>query len=184
MPGTKPGSPPRKNPPRRTRRAADDYRAKTDRETTLDSRRAKRETTPEPFGDPSSGVVLVADPSATSARAADALRLSLAAVGLEGAYVVWPTADLLTILLSTEPSVLAAVGPDAARAVDDASYPLARVRFSDAPEGTWFAWTKGASGLRLPALVPALADPEAKRRFWRAFLVLRALAPEGEAPGA
>jgi hypothetical protein len=47
--------------------------------------------------------------------------------------------------------------------------------FSEAPEGSWFIWTKGTRGLRLPALAPALDDPDAKRRFWTAFLALRTL---------
>jgi hypothetical protein len=72
---------------------------------------------------------------------------------------------------------LVAVGPDVARAIDSLNYPLAKTGFSDAPEGSWFAWTKGTSGLRLPALAPALSDADAKRRFWRAFLALRVLAP-------
>ena len=137
---------------------------------------------PRPLGDPLSGIVLVAEPPSdvgASARITDALSRSLAAVDLEDAYVVWPAADLLETLLSLEPSALVAVGPGAARAIDAAGYPLAKVPFSDAPEGTWFAWTKGALGLRLPALTPALTDDEAKRRFWRAFRSLRDLVPEG-----
>ncbi len=164
-----------------SRPAADDYRAKTARETTREANRGSHHAghpgLPEPFGDPSSGVVLVAGPSAAGARAANALRLSLAAVRLESAYVVWPSSGLLTTLLSAEPSVLVAVGPDAASAIDAAGYPLARSPFSDAPEGTWFAWTKSVSGLRRPALAPAPADPDPQRRFWRAFLALRVLAP-------
>jgi hypothetical protein len=50
--------------------------------------------------------------------------------------------------------------------------------FSEAPEGAWFAWTKGTRGLRLPALGEALDDVDAKRRFWTAFLALRTLVPD------
>jgi hypothetical protein len=57
-------------------------------------------------------------------------------------------------------------------------HPLAQRPYAGATEGAWFAWTKGALGLRLPALTPALSDVEAKRRFWRAFRSLRDLALE------
>jgi hypothetical protein len=103
-------------------------------------------------------------------------------VKLDEAYVTWIHSDLLEEILSLEPGALVAVGPAAARAIDSLDYPLARMAFSEVPEGSWFAWTKGASGLRLPALAPALEDEDAKRHFWRAFLALRALAPE-EAAG-
>jgi uracil-DNA glycosylase len=84
--------------------------------------------------------------------------------------------DLLGEELSAlEPQVLVAVGGEAARAIDDLRHPLARSTFLDAPEGAWFSWTRGTRGLRLPALAPALADDDAKRRFWRAFLALRTL---------
>ena len=163
------------------RPAADDYRGKVSREAATASHRARLSGAPPPLGDPHSGVVLVAEPPA-SARATEALRRSLAAVGLDGAYVVWPAPDLAVTLLSSEPSALVAVGSDAARAIDSSGYPLAKSRFSDAPEGTWFAWTKGTLGVRLPALAPALTDDDAKRRFWRAFRALRALTPEGTPP--
>ena len=163
------------------RPAAGDYESKVSGEAATTSRRANLSGAPLPFGDPLSGVVLVAEPPA-SAAANDALRRSLAAVGLGRAYVVWPTPDLLETLLSLEPSALAAVGPDAARAIDSSGYPLVKSTFSDAPQGTWFSWTKGTLGLQLPALVPALTDDDAKRRFWRAFRALRALAPEATAP--
>lgn len=166
------------------RTAADDYRAKTSGEAARAARHAKHSGAPDPFGDPASGVLLVADSSATGPRATRALRLSLAAVGLDNAYVVWPDANLLETLLSAEPSALVALGPDASRSIDATHYPLVKTPFSDSPEGSWFAWTRGASGLRLPALAPALADDAAKRRFWRAFLALRSLAPKGETPGA
>ena len=111
-----------------------------------------------------------------------ALRRSLAAVKLDKAYVTWTHPDLLEELLSLEPSALVAVGPGAARAIDSLAYPLAKEPFSDATEGVWFSWTYGTFGLRIPALAPALTDPDAKRQFWQAFLALRALATGGE-PG-
>ncbi len=131
-----------------------------------------------PFGDPLSGVVLVAESPTeeeTVVGMVDALRRSLATVKLDGAYVTWPSLNLLEEILSLEPGALVAIGP-AARAIDDLGYPLARTGFSEAPEGSWFAWTRGTLGLRLPALAPALTDANAKRRFWRAFLALRVLA--------
>ena len=161
--------------------AADDYAGKVSGEVLATSRRAEFSGAPLPFGDPLSGVVLVTEPPATAA-ATDALRRSLTAVGLDGAYVGWPAPHLLETLLSLEPSALGAVGPEAARTLDALGYPLAKGSFSNVPEGTWFAWTKGTLGLRLPALVPALTDDDAKRRFWRAFRALRALAPEGNSP--
>lgn len=167
--------------PATPRSTADDYRDKILAGAARAARRAAHPAAPEPFGDPASGVMLVADPSAAGPRAAEALRRSLAAVGLEGAYALWPDSGLLETLLSTEPSALVVLGPDAARAVDTAGYPLVRNAFSETPEGSWFAWTRGISGLRLPALAPALADDAAKRRFWRAFLAMRALAPESGA---
>ncbi len=156
-----------------------DYGAKTSREAAQMARRATR-TGPEPFGDPLSGILLVAEPVAGAANAGvvDALHRSLATVKLDGAYVTWSHSDLLEEILSLEPSALVAVGPAAARAIDSLDYPLARASFSESPEGSWFDWTKGTSGLRLPALAPALEDAAAKRRFWHAFLALRTLTPE------
>ena len=160
-----------------------EYRAKISHETEAPSFPAARPDVPYPSGDPLSGLVLVAEPApstAGSARLADALRRSLAAVALVDAYVTWsPASSLLEELLSLEPTALVAVGPGAARAVDEAGYALVRTRFRDAPEGVWFSWTKGTTGLLLPDLAPALGDPEAKRRFWRAFLALRDLSPNG-----
>jgi hypothetical protein len=162
---------------------ASDYRTKTLREAAQTARRATR-TGPEPFGDPLSGILLVAEPAAgamnarVNARVVDALRRSLATVKLDAAYVTWPHSDLLEEILSLEPGALVAVGSAAARAIDSLNNPLARASFSEAPEGSWFAWTKGTSGLRLPALALALKDEDAKRRFWRAFLALRVLASE------
>src|SRR5215210_375647 len=160
-----------------------DYEAKVSHEAVRFARRAARAGLPQPFGDPLSGVVLIAEPAAeatdadTNAKIVDALERSLAAVKLDGAYVTWSHPDLLEEILSLEPRALVAVGPTAAHAIDAFGYPLAKAPFSEAPEGSWFAWTKGTHGLRLPALTPALGDAAAKRRFWRAFLALRALAP-------
>ena len=162
--------------------ATSDYGAKVMHEAGA-SRRPARPDLPYPSGDPLSGIVLVAEPAPSngaSARLADALRRSLSAVGLDDAYVTWsPSGALREELLSLEPTILVAVGPGAARAVDDTGYALAKTRFQDATGGTWFPWTRGTTGLLLPDLAPALEDPEAKRRFWRAFLTLRDLAPGG-----
>lgn len=167
---------------KRASSARGDYEAKVTHETGASLRRAARPDAPYPSGDPLSGIVLVAEPAPSasgSARLADALRRSLSAVGLEGAYVTWSsTGPLLEELLCLEPTVLVVVGAGAARAVDEAGYSLVNTRFGDAPEGAWFPWTKGAVGLLLPDLAPALEDPEAKRRFWRAFLSLRDLVPD------
>src|ERR671916_2679986 len=159
------------------------YGAKTSREAVQTARQASH-AGPEPFGDPLSGILLVAEPVAgaasvgANAKVVKALRRSLAAVKLDGAYVTWPHSDLLEEILSLEPGALVAIGPAAVRAIDSLNYPLARTAFSEGPEGSWFPWTKGTSGLRLPALAPALEGDDAKRRFWRAFLAIRALAPE------
>jgi hypothetical protein len=158
-----------------------DYDAKTAHEAAHLACNANR-AAPETFGDPLSGVVLVAERATASAQLVDALRRSLAAVRLDRAYVTWSSPDLLEALLSLEPGALVAVGPEAVRAIDASGYPLAKRSFSEATEGSWFAWTKGASGLRLPALAPALEDAGAKRRFWRAFQALRALVPDRETP--
>jgi len=177
--------------PRKTSRtAASDYEAKISQETTRLACQAAQAayTGPSPFGDPLSGITLVTErvteegAAETEAKIADALRRSLAAVKLDRAYVTWTHPDLLEELLSLEPSALVAVGPGAAHAIDSLDYPLAKEPFSDAAEGVWFAWTDGTFGLRLPALALALTDADAKRRFWRAFLALRALATVGE-PG-
>jgi hypothetical protein len=158
-----------------------DYEAKASHEAT---RLASRHTGPEPFGDPLSDVVLVVENATGTAGAkmADALRRSLAAVKLDGAYVTWSHPDILEEVLSLEPGALVAVGPAAASAIDSSGYPLVEATFSEAPEGSWFAWTKGTFGLKLPALAPALEDSYAKRRFWQAFLALRVLDGEPRHP--
>lgn len=157
--------------------AANVYEAKVSQEAVQLARRSKHAGLPQPFGDPLSGIMLVVENSGgpADAKVADALRRSLTTVKLDRAYVTWSSPDLLQEILSLEPSALAAVGPAAARAIDASSYPLTRAAFSEAPEGSWFAWTRGALGLRLPALAPALVDADAKRHFWRCFLTLRIL---------
>ena len=160
--------------------AAKDYEAKTSHETARLARQAARAGFPQPFGDPLSGVVLVAEPAteSTGARMVDALRRSLAAIKLDRVYVTWSHPDLPEEILSLEPDALVAAGPTASRAIDSCNYSLAKMAFLVAPEGSWFAWTKGTRGLRLPALAPALDNVDAKRRFWRAFLALRTLVPD------
>ena len=160
--------------------AARDYEAKTSHETARLARQAARAGFPQPFGDPLSGVVLVAEPvtEPTVTRMVDALRRSLATVKLYRAYVTWPHPELPQEILSLEPDALVAAGPTAVRAIDLCNYQLAKMAFLEAPEGSWFAWTKGTRGLKLPALAPSLDDADAKRRFWAAFLALRALVPD------
>ena len=171
---------PGKRPQEARTPAARDYEAKTAHEAAQVSHRALFSGNPLPFGDPLSGVVLVAELPA-SVPLVEALRRSLAALRLDDtSYVTWSAPDLLETLLSLEPDALVAVGPGAARAIDALGRPLVKNPFSGAPEGVWFSWTKGTSGLRLPALAPALVDDAAKRRFWRAFLALRVLASEEE----
>ncbi len=156
--------------------AAEDYRRKTEREISVISRRMKAAGHPAPLGDPTTGVVLVVE-QPVGPRVLDALAASLAAVGLPDAYVTYASTGLLKEeLLATEPHALVAVGPGAAREVDDLDHPLARTPFSEAEEGAPFAWTRGTSGLLLPSLAPALTDDTRKRRFWRCFLALKDLA--------
>jgi len=132
---------------------------------------------PAPLGDPASGVVLVVE-QPVGPRILEALKLSLGAVGLPEAYVTYASTGLLEVeLLATEPGALVAVGEGAARDIDAVDYPLVRQPFSDAELGVWFSWTRGTLGLLVPSLNPALEDEAAKRRFWRTFLGLKALAP-------
>ena len=162
-----------KRPPRD---AADDYRGKTAHEISRLSRRMKDGGHPAPLGDPASGVVLVVE-GPVGPRTLEALELSLRAVGLPEAYVTYAATGLLAEeLLATEPRALVAIGAGAAGDIDATGYPLARWSFSDAEPGVWFTWTKRTAGLLLPSLAPALDDEAAKRRFWRSFLALKALA--------
>lgn len=156
------------------RDSAADYRAKTAHESERIARRLKGSEYPAPLGDPASGVMLVVE-GPVGPRAVDALERSLEALELPEAYVTWTSQELLEEILTCEPSALAALGPGAARRMDDLGYPLARSRFSEAEIGVWFRWTGGTAGLLVPALVPALDDEAEKKRFWQAFLALRDL---------
>jgi hypothetical protein len=161
-----------------SRDPAGDYRAKTSYEISVLSRRMKESGHPAPLlGDPTSGVVLVVE-QPVGPRILQALDSSLKAVGLPETYVTFTSTGLLAEeILATEPYVLVALGPGAAREIDGLGHPLAQTLFSEAERGVWFAWTKGTAGLVLPALAPALDDDAAKRSFWRAFQALRDLAP-------
>lgn len=167
---------------RRGRRsAAAEHLAKTADEAARIARKLKKDGHAPPFGDPTSGVMLVVE-SPVGPRVVDALRRSLDSVGLDDAYAVPSSMGLLReMLLVAEPSILVAVGPHAAREIDSIQYPLARRQFSDAAEGDLFTWAAGTAGLLLPPLAPALDDEPAKRRFWRAFLALREPAMAGGA---
>ncbi len=171
----KDGEKPNRPPPRD---AASDYRAKVAHEISHLSRLMKEAGHPAPRGDPASGVVLLVE-QPVGPRLLQALDRSLKTVGLPEAYVTYASTGLLAQeLLSAEPHALVAVGPGAAREIDALGHPLAQTAFSEAERGAWFAWTKGTAGLSLPALAPALDDADAKRRFWAAFLALRALVPD------
>jgi hypothetical protein len=157
--------------------AASDYRAKVAHEISRISQRMKKAGHPAPLGDPTSGVVLVVE-QPVGPRVLQALDRSLRTVGLPEAYVTYASTGLLAQeILAAEPHALVAVGPGAVREIDALDHPLARHTFSEAERGVWFAWTKGTAGLSLPALIPALGDDGAKRRFWQAFLALRDLTP-------
>ena len=159
----------------RTRDAAGEYREKTAYEISRLAKRIKEQGHPAPLGDPTSGVVLVVE-QPVGPRVLEALKRSLDAVGLPQAYVTYEeTGSLAQEILATQPQVLVAIGPGAARDIDALQLSLIRQPFSDAEPGIWFPWTKGTSGLVLPAIVPALDDDAAKRRFWQAFLSLRDL---------
>jgi hypothetical protein len=161
--------------PRQPRDAAGDYREKTAYEISRISKRMKEQGHPAPLGDPTSGVVLVLE-QPTGPRVLEALKRSLHAVGLPQAYVTYESTGLLAQeILATEPQALVAIGTCAVRDIDAIDYPLVRQPFSDAEPGVWFPWTKGTTGLVLPAIAPALGDDATKRRFWRAFLSLRDL---------
>ena len=161
--------------PRQPRDAADDYREKTAYEISRLSKRMKEQGVPAPLGDPTSGVVLVLE-QPVGPRVLEALKRSLHAVGLPQAYVTYESTGLLAgEILAAEPQTLLAIGPGGARDIDAIDYPLVRQPFCSAEPGVWFPWTKGTTGLVLPAIAPALSDDAAKRRFWRAFRSLRDL---------
>jgi hypothetical protein len=161
---------------------ASEYRAKVAHEFSRLSRLIKESGHPAPLGDPASGVVLVVE-QPVGPRVLQALKRSLQTVGLPEAYVTYASTGLLAQeVLAAEPHALVAVGPGAARDIDALEHPLAQYPFSTAETGAWFAWTKGTAGLSLPALAIALEDDAAKRRFWRAFLTLRNVAPDSPDP--
>ena len=147
------------------------------REISRISRLLKEKGHPAPLGDPASGVVLVVE-QPVGPRVLEALKACLRAVELPEAYVTYASTGLLRKeVLAIEPRALIAVGPGGAREINVARYPFARRSFSEAELGVWFSWKKGTRGLLLPSLAPALDDEAAKRRFWRAFLGLKDLAP-------
>jgi hypothetical protein len=161
--------------PRQPRDAASDYREKAAYEISRLSKEIKEKGYPAPLGDPTSGIVLVLE-QPVGPRTLEALKRSLHAVGLPDAYVTFESTSLLAReILATQPQVLVAIGPGAARDIDAIDYPLVKQPFSDAQPGVWFSWTKGTAGLALPPIAPALGDDATKRRFWRAFLTLRDL---------
>ena len=167
--------PPAPRVPSQPRDAAADYREKSAYEISRLSRDMKDHGFPAPLGDPTSGVMLVLE-QPVGPRPLEALERSLHAVGLPEAYVTYESTGLLAReILAAQPQALVAIGPRAAQDVDAIDYPLVRQPFSDAKPGIWFPWTKGTAGLVLPAIAPALGDEETKRRFWRAFLSLRAI---------
>ena len=137
----------------------------------------KEDGHPAPLGDPASGIVLVVE-QPVGPRVLQALGRSLKTMGFPHAYVTYASTGLLAQeILAAEPHALVAVGTGAAREIDALNHPLAQYSFSEAEMGVWFTWTKGTVGLSVPALIPALDDDGAKRRFWRAFLALRDLKP-------
>jgi hypothetical protein len=163
--------------PHQPRDATGEYTRKTAYEVSRLSSRMKGAGHPTPLGDPTSGVVLVLG-QPFGPRTLEALKLSLQAVGLREAYVTYESTGLLAQeIQATEPHVLVAIGSGAADNVDAIDYPLVRQPFSTAEPGVLFPWTKGTTGLLVPALAPVLDDDAAKRRFWRAFLALREIAP-------
>ena len=164
-------------PAAKPRDAAEDYRRKTAHEISRLSRRIKDGGHPAPFGDPSCGVALVVE-QPVGPRVINALQASLRAVNLPDAYVTYAATGLLgEELLALQPHALVAVGPGAAKDIDDLNHPLARTAYAEAEEGIPFAWTRTTGGLLLPPLIPALDGKREKRRFWRCFLELKALAP-------
>jgi hypothetical protein len=164
--------------PRQPRDAASDYREKSAYEISRLSKEMKEQGFPAPLGDPTSGIMLVLE-QPVGPRPLEALKRSLDAVGLPEAYVTYESTGLLAReILATQPQVLVAIGPGAARDIDAVDYPLVKQPFSDAKPGFWFPWTKGTAGLALPAIAPALGDDATKLRFWRTFLSLRALSQE------
>lgn len=152
-----------------------DYRAKVSHEASRLSRLIREAGHPAPLGDPASGILILLE-QPVGPRVVEALSLSLRSLELSEAYVTWAcTGSLLEEIFVSQPTALVAVGPGASQEIDGLGYPLARQPFSEADLGNWFTWTRGTSGLLLPSLSQALDDDASKRRFWRAFLSLRAM---------
>jgi len=161
---------------RARRQPQEEYRAKIAHEFSRLSRLIKSSGYPTPLGDPASGIMLVVE-QPVGPRVLQALGRSLQTVGLPDAYVTYASTGLLAQeILAADPHALVAIGPGAARDIDEIEHPLARSSFSSAESGAWFAWKKGTAGLSTPSLAPALDDVTAKRCFWRAFLALKDLA--------
>lgn len=152
-----------------------DYRARAERELVGISAAILASGNPPPSGDPLLGIfVLLGQP--VGPRPLEALSLSLHAVGIPDAYVTFTATDQLSRELRLiEPHLLLAVGPDAAREIDDLQHPLRLKDFRDAAPGSPFAWKRNTTGLLLPPLHPALDDDTEKRRFWNAFKTLKSL---------
>lgn len=164
--------------PRKPRDAASDYREKSAYEISHLAKEMKDHGYPSPLGDPTSGIMLVLE-QPVGPRAIEALQRSLHAVGLPEAYVTFESTGLLAReIMAAQPQVLVAIGPGAAHDIDAIDYPLVKQPFLDAKPGIWFPWTKGTAGLTLPSIAPALGDDATKRRFWRAFLSLKAINKE------
>lgn len=157
------------------RTPAADYRARADHALAEIIRDLQRAGHPRPSGDPLSGVVVVLE-QPVGPRVLDALSKSLGAVELPEAYVACTGTGLLKKELRlTEPAVLVAVGPGAAREIDQLEEPLALKPFAQARPGTPFSWKRNTTGILLPPLSGALDDETEKRRFWMAFRSLGAL---------
>lgn len=157
------------------KRLSHDYSAKVRHEASHLSRLIREAGHPAPSGDPASGMVVLLE-QPVGPRVIEALNLSLGSLDLSRAYVTYSSTGLLMQeILTSEPTILVAIGPGAAQEIDELEYPFARRKFSEASPGNWFAWTRGTSGLLLPSLTQALDDAEAKRRFWRAFLSLQSI---------
>ncbi len=165
----------RRSNPDPSRSAAEDYRKKALHEASHVARSLQKTGHPKPLGDPSSGILLVIE-QPIGPRVLGAVAKSLEAVRLPEAYVTWSATGLLhKEILAVQPTILVSVGHEAARDIDALAYPLSRRLFSEATQGDWFSWTRGTSGLLLPALAPALDSEKAKKHFWRHFLALRNL---------
>ncbi|WP_119066135.1 hypothetical protein [Rubrobacter indicoceani] len=165
------------------RTPAADYRARADHALAGISRDLQRAGHPKPSGDPLIGVVIVLE-QPVGPRVFEALSKSLGAIELPEAYVTCAETGLLKKELRlSEPGVLVAVGPGAAREIDQLGDPLALKPFSDARLGNPFTWKRNTIGILLPPLSDALDDETEKRRFWTAFRSLGALVRNSKTSG-